>query len=273
MEVAATTQQPASPPPAAPVVQSVEPSAQPEQKNSQTEPRAPSPEGEQETPQKRESRRQRQLNRERTARIQAETELRLYKEQQARQQPAQPARSDEPTRDQFGTYEEFIEARATFKAEKAAEERTRKVLEDSKKADREDRTKADTDAKLKVWNEKIEKARDEIDDFDEVCADSEAVVTGHMAEAIADSDRPGHIAYYLAQNPQEAERISKLSPSKQAAAIVALEDKVAKPVKQPSSAPEPITPVGTKAEVSRDPAHMTDSEYSKYRRQQKLKAR
>lgn len=221
----------------APVVQSE--SAQPEKETGAEGA------GETETPQKRESRRQRKLTRERDARIAAETELRLLKEAQARteRQPA-PADDGAPKREQFQTYEEFIEARADWRAEQRASETVRKALEESKKSETESKTRAEQDKTAKEWNAKVDTARDDIEDFDEVCAESQAVVTQPMSAAILESDKGAHIAYYLAKNPQEAERISKLSPSKQAAAIVALEDKVARPAKRPSNAPAPISPVG-----------------------------
>lgn len=258
-------QQPATTPPAAPATPSVETLAKPE-----TTPEK-QPEVETETPHKRESRRQRQLNRERNARIAAETELRLLKEQ-ARPQPTDVA-SDEPRREQFNDYESFLEARAVYKAEKIAEEKARKIIEESRKSERESQTRSEREAQVKAWNAQIDKARDEVDDFDDVCSESDAVVTDHMSYAIMESDKGPFIAYYLAKNPQEAERISKLSPSKQAAAIVSLEDKVTRPAKQPSKAPEPINPVGQKAEVTKDPREMTDAEYAEWRHKRRAAKR
>lgn len=241
-EVAQQTQPPVPVAPPAPASPSEETSAKPE--NKAAEGTAKEAETE-ETPQKRESRRQRQLNRERERRIAAETELRLYREQQqGRQQPQKEAADDAPRREQFESYEEFIRADARYHAEKAAEERARKVLEESKKKDSEVSQRETQEKAAKEWNARLEKARDAVEDFDEVCSESEAVVTQPMAAAIQESDQGALIAYYLAKNPAEAERISKLSPSKQAAAIVGLEEKVAKPAKKPSNAPEPIAPVG-----------------------------
>lgn len=269
VEVVQQTQQPAPAAPAAPASPSDETSAKPETKvgTEGTEKQGES----EETPQRRESRRQRQLNRERERRIAAETELRLLREQQGkpdRQRPEQV--SDEPKREQFDSYEEFIRADAKYHAEKAADERARKVLEDSKKSDERERTKGEQERVTREWNARLEKARDVVEDFDEVCAESEAPVTQPMSAAILESDHGPLIAYHLAKNPAEAERISKLTPSKQAAAIVALEEKVAKPAKQPSNAPAPINPVGQKgAEVQKDPAQMSDAEYTAWRKRRR----
>jgi hypothetical protein len=249
---------------AAPVVQSEETSAQPEQQAG-TEGTEKKVETE-ETPQRRESRRQRQLNRERERRIAAETELRLLREaRQERQQPQQPV-DDAPKREQFDTYEEYLRADARYIAAKEAKETARKEAENLRRERESERSKETQSKQLQEWNAKIEKARDAVEDFDEVCAESDAVITPPMASAIQESDQGALIAYYLAKNPDEAERISKLSPSRQAAAIVTLEDKVAKPAKKPSKAPAPINPVGTKVEVGKDPAKMSQAEYNEWRR-------
>lgn len=220
-----------------------------------------------ETEEKHPSRAYRRMDRWRQRAIEAEAVLKAEREfRQVQSKPAETPVSDEPKREQFGTYEEFIEARATFKAEKAADDRVNKRLDEHQKKTEQQRTKGEQEKFSKAWNAQIEKARDQIDDFDEVTAESEAPITAPMAGAIQESDKGALIAYHLAKNSKEAERISKLSPSKQVAAIVALEDKVAQPAKTPSKAPEPITPVGTKVEVEKDPSKMSQSEFNAWRR-------
>ena len=66
-----------------------------------------------------------------------------------------------------------------------------------------------------------------------------------MQAAIREAgDKGPLIAYHLAKNEDEAKRIAGLSPTRQVAAIVALEEKITKPAKAPSKAPAPITPAG-----------------------------
>ena len=200
----------------------------------------PEAEPEKKEEEKHRSRQARRFDRARERAIAAETELRLLKERITPKPAQREAEEGEPKRDQYGTYEEFIEARAEWRGGKAAERALMKAIE----RDQEDRSKETQAKQAKEWSGRIDSARNEIDDFDDVCAESEAPVTSHMSGAIMESDRGPHIAYYLAKNPEEAERISKLSPSRQVAAIVNLEEKVAKPVKTPSKAPAPINPVG-----------------------------
>lgn len=271
MEAAVENPQPGSevPAPAAPAAPPVETSVQPEKlpgvegagKDVETE----------ETPQKRESRRTRQLNRERERRVAAETELRIMREQQAKPQPQptdKPQADEGPKREQYPnlSYEDFLDLRAEWKADQVA----RKVTEEVRKNVDTERNRGEQEKAAKAWTTQVDKARDEVEDFDEVCAESASIVTAAMSEAIVESDKGALIAYYLAKNPAEAERISKLSKSKQAAAIVGLEDKVAKPAKKPSTAPDPITPVGQKAELRKDISdpNLSDAEFNAMRKKQ-----
>ena len=186
------------------------------------------------------SRAYRRLDRWRQRAIEAETRLKLTQEVKP---VVREPEAGEPKRDQFGTYEEFIEARADWRGGQAAE----KALKEAIKRENESRNQEAQQKQAREWTGRIDSARDEIEDFDEICSESDAPVTQAMSSAIMESDVGPKIAYYLAKNPGEAEKISKLSNSKQVAAIVALEEKVSKPVKTPTKAPAPINPVGKNA--------------------------
>lgn len=224
-----------------PVTETVAPAAPAEEVKAPAEEvkaEAPSEEKVEKEEEQHRSRAWRRLDRWRQRAIEAETRLKLS--QEAQPKPVEEVRdSNEPTRDKFETYEDFIEARAEWRATQA----TNKTLQEAIKREEQERIRETQKKSSREWSQKVDKARNEIEDFDEVCSESEAPVTGHMSSAIMESDRGPQIAYYLAQHPEEAERISKLTPSKQVAAIVNLEEKVAKPVKTPSKAPAPITPV------------------------------
>lgn len=214
---------------------------------------------EQETPEKRESRSRRRFNRERDRRIAAETELRILKESQQPKQPEQrqEVRNDQvdpnaPTREQFTSYEEFLRADARYTAKHEAAAAAREVLEGANRRQAETQTQAERQKQGEAWEKQVEAARDEIEDFDDVLKEAgDTVCLPAMRAAILESEVGARLTYYLAQHPEEAERIAKLKPSRQAAEIVALEAKVAKPAKAPSKAPPPITPVGKAAEATK----------------------
>ncbi len=155
--------------------------------------------------------------------------------------PAKPA-DGEPKRESFDTYETYLEARAEWKAEKKVEERFLKQREEETR----NRTEAESRKASGEFRAKAEKFAAQVEDFHEVMSESEAPMTRAMADAIVSADEAGPgIAYYLAKNPQEAERIAGLAEASQAREIWKLEQKLGseQPTKKPSKAPAPIEPV------------------------------
>lgn len=208
-----------------------------------------------ETSEQKKSRGARRLDRWRQRAIEAETRLRIQEESRQQQRPssaAAPAPDAAPTRDQFDSYEEFVKAEAKHTAEKAAAEVARRLIEETRRRESEERLSKEQEREFKEWNAKLEAARDDLEDFDEVCSESDATITGPMAQAIKESEKGAHIAYFLAKNPGEATRIAALTPARQAAAILALEEKAAKPSKKPSKAPEPVNPVSKQGSPTND---------------------
>jgi hypothetical protein len=102
-----------------------------------------------------------------------------------------------------------------------------------------------------------------------------------MAETIQSSDIGPDLAYYLGTHPNEASRISRLSPILQAKEIGKLEAKIAsEPVlKKTTSAPPPIAPIsgrgsGSPSYDTTDPRSvksMSTSEWIEADRQRQIK--
>jgi hypothetical protein len=95
-------------------------------------------------------------------------------------------------------------------------------------------------------------------------------VTSVMAEAILESDLADKIVKHLYSNQEEAERISNLSPARQAVEIGKLEVKLSSPAPvKKSGAPAPITPIAAKTASLNDYRDdMSDAEFAKWRREQ-----
>lgn len=185
----------------------------------------------------------------------------LDKSEKPAAQPTPKAGDGEPKRDDFDSYESYIEARAEWRASKAVEDRlSKQAEEDAKKRTAEEQQKLE-----KVFRERAVKFAKEIEDFDEVMESSEAPMTKEMADAILTSDIGPKIAYHLAQHPEEAERIAAQPASRRAAEIGKLEAKLAEapppaPKPKPSGAPDPIDPVGgNKGKVTTDEPSDKDS--------------
>lgn len=206
-----------------------------------------------ETPEKRESRNKRRLDhwKQQAAywKGQAEATGRQSEGASKTNQASPPAGSGdaEPKRDAFESYEDFIAAKAEFRAEKRADERVEKRLKEADEKRSRERASEEQQSLAKSWDASVEAARKEIDDFDEVVGESEAPTTHTMSRALQELPHGAKVLHYLAKHPDEAERIAKLTPVRQVAEIGKLEDKVSqlKPSpKTPSKAPAPINTLG-----------------------------
>jgi hypothetical protein len=179
-------------------------------------------------------------------RLQVTEELALRGRDRQEPQPPKPQSDGAPKREDFPDYEAYIEAKAEWKADKKVEERFAKKAEE----DSQTRTKAEREKLMQDFRGHAAKVAKEIEDFEDVMSTSEAKVTEPMTEAMLHAGEIGaRIAYHLAKNPEEAERIAALPASRQAVEIGKLEMKLSSPEaqpKKPSKAPEPITPLGGK---------------------------
>lgn len=157
--------------------------------------------------------------------------------------------SDErPKRDDFDDFELYQEAIATHTAKQV-------IAEDRQAQEAERRTRqAQTDqaTRSQQWDTHVDSASEKYDDGDDVMSHFMSTVSLHpyALEAIIESDAGSELAYYLGKNEQEATRIAKLTPPRQALEVGKLEAKLADAQKKVSAAPEPIDPVAGKGSAS-----------------------
>ena len=222
--------------------------SEPEAEKEATEERKPNPKLEKrfsELTKQREAARQ-EAQREREAREALEARLAaLEKSSQPQQASEQP--EDEPQPHQFSDAFEYAKALAEFTAEKALRERDKQEAE--RKAN-EQRQKV-----LTEWAKRVETAKAELPDFDDMVASSDVVVTDPIRDAILESDVGPQILYHLAENPEIAEKLAsqsvasalrqlgKLEAKFEKAVEEQTETKPSKTVAKKSNAPEPIKPL------------------------------
>ena len=164
-----------------------------------------------------------------------------------------------PDRSKFANDEEYIEAVAEWKADQRLAKREQEQAEARAIAEREQLVKG--------WQDAQQRARAEIDDYDEVIKGSDVQLPGHLHQAILESDVGPHLAYYFAKHPDEAKRYAGMSPTKALRELGRLEDRLAdvdddKPAAktspktevEKSKAPPPITPVKDGRAVDPGPA-------------------
>ena len=153
--------------------------------------------------------------------------------------------NDKPQAGQFDDAFEYAEALAEWSAEKAL--RDRDIAEQQRRVE-EDRNKV-----LKSWNDKVEKAKQEMPDFNDIVSSSTVVVSDAIRDSILESDDGPQILYHLASDDDYAESIAKMPAIKALKEIGRLEAKFeaeleAKPKKEAktvsqSKAPAPISPL------------------------------
>jgi hypothetical protein len=191
---------------------------------------------------------------ENAAKAQAEKEalearLREYEDRQSPQpQVDESPIGREPRADQFDDAFEYAKALAEWSAEKALYDRDQQDL--NRKVE-EERQKV-----LKTWSEKLQKAKPNLADFDDIVNSTQVVVSNEVRDAIIESDVGPEILYHLASlDGEEAERFQALPMSKALREIGKLEAKFekqeaaqeeairSKPVAQKSKAPAPLSPI------------------------------
>jgi len=182
-----------------------------------------------------------EAQRERQARV--DLEQRLAALEQNRQPQQQAVSIDqEPQPSQFSDAFEYAKALAEYSTEKALAERDRQVAQ---AREQEAHQKI-----IQSWAQKVQDAKAELPDFDDLVASSDVVVNNAVRDAILESDVGPRILYHLAENNDLAKRIASLSPNAALREIGRLEAKfeVKADTKQTaplvrSKAPAPIQPI------------------------------
>jgi hypothetical protein len=228
--------------------------AEPEAEDEQSEPKEAEKEANQEgerkqnpklekrfseiTKQREEARKEAQS--ERQARIELEQRLAALEQQR---QPQQAVNVDqEPQPSQFSDAFEYAKALAEYSTEKALAERDRQVAQ-----------AREQEAQQKIiqsWAQKVQEAKAELPDFDDLVAASDVVVNNAVRDAILESDVGPKILYHLAENNDLAKKIAGLSPNAALREIgklearfeVKAETKQTNPLVK-SKAPAPIQPI------------------------------
>jgi len=206
----------------------------------------------------------RKLAEENAAKVQSEKEqlearLREYEDRQSPQpQVDESPIGREPRADQFNDAFEYAKALAEWSAEKALYERDQ---QDLNRKFEEERQKV-----LKTWSEKLDKAKPNLADFDEIVSSTQVVVSNEIRDAIIESDVGPEILYHLASlDGEEAEKFQALPMSKALREIGKLEARFekqeaaqeeavrSKPVVQKSKAPAPLSPIKATGSAMENP--------------------
>jgi hypothetical protein len=147
--------------------------------------------------------------------------------------PAQPAAekpNDKPVLKDYETYEAFNEDLVKWTVEqREAEREIKKRAADQQTAQRQ---------LDKAHGDRIAAAKEKYSDWDEKIGTLTVPISQELHNAIVESELGPEVVYYVANHPEEGDRISKLSPARQIAEFGKLEARI-----EAASAPS-----GTKTE-------------------------
>lgn len=197
--------------------------------------------------------------------FEAQAELEALKGQIAKAQA--PVDTGRPNRDNYNSDLEYFEALSDFKANQVRSDIAKQIQQ----------IQGNTIAQS--FQQKVNEAKKEMSDYEEVISESSVRFSPEIQEAIVSSPLAAHVAYALAKDPENAERIASLSPAAAAREIGRIEAKIEaekaipkpKPAARPaSSAPAPIKPVTPKIDP-KPAAPANDSEWLERRRAEKYK--
>ena len=202
------------------------------------------------------------------ARREAEREAAYWRSRATPEKAPEPAAK--PDVKNFEDYNEYVEALADWKADQ-------KVSEALKARDTQTAKTAEEralEARERTFAERVTHAKSQIADFDQVVGAADVNVAQHVTDAILDSEKGAEMLYHLAKNPQEAERLSRMSvreADREIGRIEASLGKPAAPVTKPASnAPAPMRPAsrGGSTVATTDPNKMSHEEYRAWRSSQ-----
>lgn len=119
------------------------------------------------------------------------------------------------------------------------------------------------------FRERLETFSDKHDDFQELVEEVAPLIKGAALDSLIESKHGPEIIYHLAKNPEEAERISNMSPLAAAREIGRIEERLStKTVKRTTSAPAPGKTVTGNASASTPLEKMEMKDFIKARRAQ-----
>lgn len=165
----------------------------------------------------------------------------------------------EPQRDQFDSYEDFVTARAEFRAEMKAQAAVKTELERFQRESKETqaRTAQETEAKAveREFLQRRAEAEKRFPDFREVVDGWEPQIPGEVADLILRLPDGPAISYHLAKNPALEGQLRD-APKHMQGVILGEIRSALKAATSETKAPPPGKPVGSKA------ATTTDGNYS-----------
>lgn len=169
-----------------------------------------------------------------------------------------PESGDEPDPAQFDNYSEYLDALAKFNDNEGKQDKPK----DPPKSEQQEGTDPEFTEALEEVQASFADSASKYADFNEVVTAPDVPITPEMVKALAETDDPAALAYYLGKNKEEAARIAGLKPLAIAREFGRIEAKLTQqPRKSVTQAPDPITPVSGSDGSEPDLKDLSFSEY------------
>lgn len=171
-----------------------------------------------------------------------ELQRQLDEYRKGNQQQSQP--DTEPRREQFAEYEDFIEARAVWRAEQIVQQRLEGYGSEQQKRSKMEQAEKTRQESQRAFVERRNAVAKELPDFQEVMEDWSPQLPDLAAEIIINHEKGPLISYHLAKNPELETKIRNAPDYMQGVLIGQLVATLDSKPKQ-TSAPAPGKPVSS----------------------------
>ena len=184
-------------------------------------------------------------------------EVRL-REVEGRLQPQAEVKSEiEPQPEQFTDMYEYAKALTDYRVDVRLKEEKQKEVNNRIAAERE--------KVINTWADRVQTAKKEIPDFEDMVGSADVVVSNEVRDAIFESEVGPRILYHLAENPEIGQKLQGMTLTAALKAIGKLEAKfeTTEPISKTvgkSKAPAPINPIRSAAN-GRDVNLTANNEY------------
>jgi len=199
--------------------------------------------------------------------LQSEREARIRLEEQVRhlRPVSREIEGNAPKLEDYENFDEYVTAKAEF----IAEQKIQAALAKNGEAAAAEKAKVAREQSIAGYQEKVAKFVKEAPDFHErmEAEANDIPMSAPMERAIIEFENGPKLAYYLLDHPDEAEKISNMTPAMAVRALTLIEEGFKKPVAVTQATP-PITPVGSRSTNVRSLLEVTSqSEFEKRRRE------
>lgn len=204
----------------------------------------------------------------------AQSRADYFKNRQSGYQPPPavplPSEPQPPKQEDFDDYQKYQSAHSKYVSD-LVEYRTTQKIKTWEQQQVQKQAEVGYQQRMTTLQEKINKGFEKYGDFEEVALSDTVPINQVVMDALAETENPEDISYYLGKNRAEAIQLSRMTPMAVSRYLGQLEMKLKQTPIQPSpgqnrirsvsSAPPPIKPIGQQNTVTRDLEKMSQREF------------